>query len=136
MNPYTILSSGPATREAAALSARLTAWHDAMVAHERRLRAGATSDACDEECPHAEARTLWGEAIEVFGARARELTFLRSRAIASSESSEELIAPADVLSEAADSSHRSNESPPRSAAHRTTSRARSSERSLIATAEL
>ena len=80
MNPYTILSSGPATREATALSARLSAWHDAMVAHERRLRAGTTSDACDEECPHAEARALWSEVVETFGARAQQLTFLRTRA--------------------------------------------------------
>jgi hypothetical protein len=51
-----------------------------MVAHERRLRAGTTSDACDDECPHAEARALWSEAAAMFGARAEELTFLRSRA--------------------------------------------------------
>ena len=80
MNPYTILSSGLGTQEATALSARLSAWHDAMVAHERRLRAGTTSDACDDECPHAEARVLWSEAVAAFGARAQQLTFLRSRA--------------------------------------------------------
>ena len=80
VNPYTILSSGLGTDEASALSARLSAWHDTMVAHERRLRTGATSDSCDDECPHAEARTLWSEAVATFGARARELTFLRSRA--------------------------------------------------------
>ena len=79
MNPYTILSSGLGTHEATDLSARLSAWHDAMVAHERRLRAGTTSDACDDECPHAEARALWAEAVATFGARAQELTFLRSR---------------------------------------------------------
>ena len=80
MNPYTILSSGLDTSEATALGARLSAWHDAMVAHERRLRAGTTSDACDDECPHAETRALWSEAAAMFGARAEELTFLRSRA--------------------------------------------------------
>lgn len=80
MNPYTILSSGLGTHEATALRARLSAWHDAMVAHERRLRAGTTTDACDDECPHAEARALWSEAVALFGARAQELTFLRSRA--------------------------------------------------------
>jgi hypothetical protein len=79
MNPYTMLSSGLDTHEAAVLSARLSAWHDAMVAHERRLRVGATTDACDDECPHAEARVLWAEALAVFGARAHELAFLRSR---------------------------------------------------------
>ena len=80
MNPYTTLSSGAGTADANALSARLAAWHDAMVAHERRLRAGTTSDACDDQCPHAEAPALWSEAIAVFGERAQELTFLRSRA--------------------------------------------------------
>ena len=80
MNVYTIVSSSTGTNEALALSARLSAWHDAMVAHERRLRAGRTGDRCDEECPHAEARDLWSEAVAAFGARAEELTFLRSRA--------------------------------------------------------
>lgn len=80
MNPYTILSTALATHEATALSARLSAWHDAMVAHERRLRAGTTSVTCDDECPHAEARALWSEAVAALGARAQELTFLCSRA--------------------------------------------------------
>lgn len=78
MSPYTILSSGQGSHEAMALGARLLAWHDAMVTHERRLRSGATSDACDDECPHAEARALWPEAVSTFGARAHELAFLRS----------------------------------------------------------
>lgn len=81
MNPYATLSSGVGTHEATALSARLSAWHDAMVGHERRLRAGTTNDACDDECPHAEARALWAEAVATFGARAQELRFLRSRAV-------------------------------------------------------
>ena len=80
MNPYTFLSSGLHTHEATALHTRLSAWHDAMVAHERRLSTGASSDACDDECPHAEARTLWSEAVATFGARAHSLAFLRSRA--------------------------------------------------------
>ena len=80
MNPYTLLSPGLATHDATELSARLSAWHDAMVAHERRLRAGTTTDVCDDDCPHAAARALWSEALATFGARARELTFLRSRA--------------------------------------------------------
>jgi hypothetical protein len=80
MTPYTILSSGVGTNEARELSSRLSAWHDAMVAHERRLRAGTTGDACDDECPHAEARALWSDATATFGDRAHELTFLRSRA--------------------------------------------------------
>jgi hypothetical protein len=84
MNLYTILGSGLGTHEAAALSWRLSAWHDAMVAHERRLRGGRMSDACDDECPHAEARVLWSEAVAMFGAGAQELTFLRSRAAGTS----------------------------------------------------
>ena len=80
MNPYAILSSGIGDTEAASLSARLTRWHDAIVAHERRLRAGRGAESCDEECPHGEAQTLWAEAQATFGARAVELTFLRSRA--------------------------------------------------------
>lgn len=80
MNPYAMLSSSIGTSEAASLGARLSAWHDAMVAHERRLRSGNTGVRCDDECPHAEALTLWREALATFGARANELTFLRSRA--------------------------------------------------------
>jgi hypothetical protein len=79
MNLYAMLGSGSATNEAAALSKRLTAWHDAMVAHERKLRSGTAGEVCDDECPHAEARLLWSEAVETFGSRAHELSFLRSR---------------------------------------------------------
>jgi hypothetical protein len=86
MSPYTILSSGVGSPEAADLSARLSAWHDAMVAHERRLRARTTNDTCDEECAHAEARALWAEAVATFGARAEDLIFLRSAAAAESAS--------------------------------------------------
>jgi hypothetical protein len=82
MNPYGMLSSGIGTTEATSLSARLAAWHDAMVAHERRLRSGRASDVCDDECPHVEARALWAEAVETFGPRANDLAFLRSRAVA------------------------------------------------------
>jgi hypothetical protein len=75
---YAMLSSGVGSIEAMDLSARLSAWHDAMVAHERRLRTGTTNDRCDDECPHAEARALWVEAVATFGARAQELKFLRA----------------------------------------------------------
>lgn len=101
MNPYAILSSGLGTREATALGARLSAWHDAMVAHERRLRAGTTSDACDDECSHAEARALWSEAVATFGARAQELTFLRSRAKGTRRSVMSMTSP-QARTEAAD----------------------------------
>jgi hypothetical protein len=80
MSPYESLGSSDGTAEAASLSVRLTAWHDAMVAHERRLRTGRTIDACDDECPHIEAGALWTEALATLGPRASELTFLRSRA--------------------------------------------------------
>jgi len=79
MNPYLMLGSGLGTNDATSLSARLSSWHDAMVAHERRQRAGGTREVCDEECPHAEAPVLWSEAVALFGARAHELTFLRLR---------------------------------------------------------
>jgi hypothetical protein len=102
MNPYVMLGSGIGTSEATSLSARLASWHDAMVAHERRLRTGRTADTCDDECPHVEARTLWAEALATFGTRASELTFLRSRAIGASRQPEELIPPTETVSEAAD----------------------------------
>jgi hypothetical protein len=92
MHLYTMVGSGIGSQEAAAtLSARLVAWHDAMVAHERKIRVKQTEEVCDEECPHAEARALWPEAVETFGDRARELTFLRTRATGA-ESSGELVA--------------------------------------------
>ena len=80
MNPYAMLASGRGESTSSALAVRLAAWHDAMVAHERRLRTGRTGDVCDDECPHVEARTLWAEALVAFGERAHELLFLRSRA--------------------------------------------------------
>ena len=79
MNPYARLASGMEGDEAMALCARLTAWHDGMVTHERKLRMG-RPDTCDDECPHAEARLLWAETLATFGPRAHELVFLRTRA--------------------------------------------------------
>ena len=103
VNPYAIVGSGSGTAEAASLQARLTAWHDAMVAHERRLRLGHTTDVCDEDCPHVEARTLWAEVSAMLGSRADELTFLRSRALNTSASSNQLAAAAKTVSQQADS---------------------------------
>ena len=80
MNLYTMVGSGIGSVEAAALTTRLAAWHDAMVAHERKLRGGQSEERCDEECPHGEARSLWNEAVAAFGDRAEDLTFLRARA--------------------------------------------------------
>lgn len=81
MNLYAILGSAAGTSEAAWLSTRLTMWHDAMVTHERHVRAGRGTDRCGDDCPHAEAPALWAEALTMFGPRAYELTFLRSRAV-------------------------------------------------------
>ena len=75
MNPYAVIGTSMGRTEAVSLGIRLSAWHDAMVAHERQ----AGKDECDDECPHAEAGTLWVEALETFGPRAYELTFLHSR---------------------------------------------------------
>src|SRR6185436_18657614 len=75
MNLYAMVGAGIGSPEAAALRTRLVAWHDAMVAHERKIRAGRTERVCDEDCPHAEARHLWSEAVETFGDGAQGLTF-------------------------------------------------------------
>jgi hypothetical protein len=111
MNPYAILGSGVGTEEAASLCARLNAWHDAMVAHERRLRAGGTRHACDEDCPHVEARTLWAEALATFGERANDLAFLRSRAMVASESAE-LIPATRTVSETISAAERESRARP------------------------
>lgn len=75
MNLYRQLGHASGTSEALELAERLSAWHDAMVAHERRLES-----VCDDECPHAEAPALWREALRVFGPGAHELRFLARRA--------------------------------------------------------
>lgn len=84
MKPYAIAVLGTDTADAASLRARLLAWHDAMVAHERRLQMNPTADLCDDECPHVDATALWNEASAMLGPRASELTFLRSRAMGAS----------------------------------------------------
>jgi hypothetical protein len=79
MNPYVLISSKLGITNAQSLVQRLAQWHDAMVAHERRLGAG-RADACSDDCAHAEARELWAEALATFGRDAQELAFLRTRA--------------------------------------------------------
>ena len=135
MNPYGIVTSANGAAEAAALRARLMAWHDAMVAHERRLRAGHTSDACDDECPHVEARTLWAETAAMLGPRANELTFLRSRALGITASPDRLAESANTLPQGADSVHRSNMTREISTGGRARSRVES-DPSRVAAAEL
>lgn len=80
MNFYTAVAVRVNSPAALELSQRLTAWHDAMVAHERHI-AGQTSAGCDEDCPHAEAAALWNEALTTYGQHAHELTFLRARSL-------------------------------------------------------
>lgn len=81
MSPYAIAELGSETAEAVSLRARLVAWHDAMVTHERRLRSTPAAR-CGDECPHIQAGALWAEASAILGSRANELQFLRSRALA------------------------------------------------------
>ena len=88
MNPYTLIGSGLRAADSASLSQRLAAWHDAMVAHERRLRAGRHGDECQDDCAHDQARALWAEAVRTFGERAQELSFLHSRATSPKSQSE------------------------------------------------
>lgn len=96
MNLYAMVGAGIGSPEAAALRTRLAAWHDAMVAHERKIRAGRTGGICDEECPHAEARYLWSEALETFGDGAKGLTFLRTRATNAANASRRVIPSAEA----------------------------------------
>ena len=79
MNPYVTIASRIGAANSMSLVQRLVEWHDAMVTHERLLGASRES-ACDGDCPHVAARELWREAVNTFGTRAKELTFLHSRA--------------------------------------------------------
>jgi hypothetical protein len=81
MHFYKTLACQAGTPEARDLADRLAVWHDAMVNHERRLRADDSSTGCTSPCPHDEARELWEEARKMFGSEAGSLAFLRSRAI-------------------------------------------------------
>jgi hypothetical protein len=105
MNPYGIVGSGIGTPDAASLRARLMAWHDAMVAHERRLRSGQTTDTCDDECPHVDARALWAEVSAMLGPRANELTFLRSRAMGSAASDQPTVSAKSISAQADTEGH-------------------------------
>jgi hypothetical protein len=80
MHSYKTLACQAGTPEARDLAERLATWHDAMVNHERRLRADDPSGRCTSPCPHDEARDLWVEARATFGSEAGTLAFLRSRA--------------------------------------------------------
>lgn len=84
MHFYQMIAHRTGSPDARELAARLSAWHDAMVQHERRMKTtGQAPAACaqrDDGCPHAEADELWRDAQQVFGEHARELVFLRARA--------------------------------------------------------
>ena len=136
MNPYGVVSSGIGTAEAESLRGRLMTWHDAMVAHERRLRSGQSTDACSDECPHVEARTLWAETAAMLGTRANSLTFLRSRALGLLASADRVVQPVGTVSQGADSERSSNVT--RDISRRVLSKARvvSSDPPRTATAEL
>lgn len=77
MSLYRSVATAVGTREALDLAQRLAVWHDAMVMHRRRAGDEA-GPSCDADCPHEQAESLWLEALEVYGDRARELAFLRS----------------------------------------------------------
>jgi hypothetical protein len=81
MSMYRLIETAEGLRAPSDLAERLVAWHDAMVTHERGRGAGGVTSACDEDCPHAEARELWAEAVAILGGTAHDLTFLRSRAL-------------------------------------------------------
>lgn len=81
MNFYAAIGARACSPGAQDLSRRLTEWHDAMVAHERRLNPASTSD-CDEDCPHGQAPALWAEALMTYGEDAHELSFLRTTSLA------------------------------------------------------
>jgi hypothetical protein len=76
MNIYLMIGNNVGTADAVELGERLSAWHDAMVAHERRP---AGRPVCDENCPHVDAAVLWKQAVATFGPYAADLKFLRSR---------------------------------------------------------
>ena len=76
MNVYRSIGYAVGTPEARALALRLSAWHDAMVAHQRPADTSRITR-CDAECPHAEASSLWHQAVDIFGDEAEQLGFLR-----------------------------------------------------------
>jgi hypothetical protein len=79
MSPYRSIANTVGSREALELAQRLAAWHDAMVVHQRR--AARIRAVCEDDCPHADAETLWSEALELYGERAHELRFLRTHGV-------------------------------------------------------
>ena len=77
MSLYRSVATAIGTRDALDLAHRLAAWHDAMVMHRRRA-GDAAGSSCDVDCPHEQAEMLWLEAVDVFGERAHQFSFLRA----------------------------------------------------------
>ena len=77
MSLYQSIATAVGTREELELAHRLAVWHDAMVMHRRRA-GDEPGPSCDVDCPHERAESLWLEALEVYGERAREFGFLRT----------------------------------------------------------
>ena len=81
LDMYRRLAERIGTAEALDLGDRLSAWHDAMVMHERGQRRRDRFSPCPDDCPHALAAELWAEAQNTFGRYAFDLQFLRSRGV-------------------------------------------------------
>ena len=108
MNPYALIGATLGVAGTEPLLRRIAEWHDAMVAHERRLR-GRLGDECDDACAHGQARALWSEAVTTFGDRAHELSFLRSRAIGAIPPSEDIAVSANAEAGRASDDGRENQ---------------------------
>lgn len=83
LDVYRHVANRVGTSEAIAFSHELSAWHDAMVKYRRQIvRLGFDPDrvTVQEDGPSADAPELWHRAVEVFGAHANELEFLRQSA--------------------------------------------------------
>jgi hypothetical protein len=88
---YRLVATAVGTPEALDLAPRLAAWHDAMVMHRRRM-GDAAGPSCGIDCPHEQAASLWLEAVDVYGERARALAFLRTFGIASGQQENAVLA--------------------------------------------
>jgi hypothetical protein len=77
MNIYRVLGDRIGTSEARELAEQLVAWHDAMVKHLRVMSARRDAT-CRDDCPHGEAALLWSAAQQTFGAKVKDLAFLRA----------------------------------------------------------
>ncbi len=76
---YQQLARRVGTRLAHELAQDLVRWHDEMVRHERRLTSQGGGARCEaDDCPHAAARELWRQAVQVFGTDAEGLGYLRA----------------------------------------------------------